>query len=431
MEENKYENNVNEYQTNSDTDVLKSSSFYTENHKKKSDKKGVSLWQLITLSIISSIIGGFIVGSYFQFIQPVLAPETKDYLADVISPGTSEEETDEKEEAPGIYKKIEITQSDSAVSAVAEKVSPAIVGIRVSFMENSFFSFFEQEGEGSGIIVRDDGYIMTNHHVIAEALDDYGNMANDSKIEVFLSNQIDTPYEATVVGSDGRTDLAVIKIDATELPVVEFGDSDKVKVGEVAITIGNPGGIEYMGSVSVGVISGLNRSIAVDEGKDFKLIQTDAAISPGNSGGALLNAKGEVIGVNTVKIFGSGYEGLGFAIPINTAKDITDSLIEHKYVKGRPLLGIIVDTRFNSEMAERYNVPEGVLVNEVSPLTGAYKAGIERGDIITAIAGETIKNKQELDEIKNKYKAGDVIEIEIYRNGETMTLEVELSEDKG
>ena len=430
MDDQTYENNVNEYQTDSDTDSLKSSSFYTEKYK-KNDKKGVRLWQLITLSIISSIIGGFIVGSYFQFVQPVLAPETMNYLSEIVPQDKNEEETKEKEEAPGIYKKIEITQSDSTVAAVAEKVSPSIVGIRVSFMANSFFSFFEQEGEGSGIIIRDDGYIMTNHHVISAALDNFGEMAEDSKIEVFLSNQIETPYEATIVGSDERTDLAVLKIDATELPVVDFGDSDNLRVGDVAITIGNPGGIEYMGSISVGVISGLNRSVAVDEGKDFKLIQTDAAISPGNSGGALLNAEGEVIGVNTVKIFGSGYEGLGFAIPINTAKDITDSLIEHKYVKGRPLLGIIVDTRFNSEMAERFNVPEGVLVKEISPLTGAYKAGIERGDIITAIAGETIKNKQELDEIKNRYKAGDVIEIEIYREGETLTLEVELSEDKG
>jgi serine protease Do len=252
-----------------------------------------------------------------------------------------------------------------------------------------------------------------------------------AKIEVFLPSQKDKPYTAEVVGFDVRTDLAVIKIGGTNLPAAELGDSDILKVGELAVAIGNPGGLEYMGSVTVGVVSGLNRTIQSETGKELKLIQTDAAINPGNSGGALVNSKGQVIGVNSIKIAAQGFEGLGFAIPINEAKKITDDLMQFKYVTGRPILGIVPDTRFNEDVAKKYNVPVGVLVAEVSPLSGAYKAGIQVGDIITKFDGKAVKDRTELDELRNKHKVGDVATVEIYRDEAYQTLKVTLSEDKG
>ncbi|OPZ83869.1 MAG: Serine protease Do-like HtrB [Firmicutes bacterium ADurb.Bin419] len=291
-----------------------------------------------------------------------------------------------------------------------------------------------QEGSssGSGIIIRSDGYIMTNNHVISEAVQKGSNkVVNGAKIEVILPNEVDKPYAATVVGRDEKTDLAVLKIDAVDLPAIELGNSDEIKVGELAVAIGNPGGLEYMGSVTAGVISGLNRTIALDQNNELKLIQTDAAINPGNSGGALVNSEGQLIGINTAKISGDGFEGLGFAIPVNKAKEITDNLIEFKYVKGRPSIGISINQSFNEDIAARYKVPAGVLVEDVSPLSGAYNAGLQRGDIITKINGTAIKTYSELNEIKNKNKVGDTIKIEVYRDGETLTMEVVLGEDKG
>ncbi|MCX7843023.1 MAG: trypsin-like peptidase domain-containing protein [Clostridia bacterium] len=413
-------------------DSLKSASFYTESYKKPNKKSTVSLMQLVIVALVSSILGGGVVAAFFQFAAPALQPSVKGYLSSLISGETVNKETGTNTSSPDMYRKVEIVKSDSPVTAIAEKVSPSIVGIRTTFKTQSFF-FDEQDGksEGSGIIIRTNGYIMTNYHVVEAALNRSGKPVNGSKIEVFLPNHKDKPYVAQYVGGDQRTDLAVIKIDAEGLPAVEFGNSDELKVGELAVAIGNPAGLEYMGSVTVGVISGLNRTIPIADDKEMKLIQTDAAINPGNSGGALLNSKGQVIGVNTAKMGGSGFEGLGFAIPINKAKEITDNLIEYKYVRGRPFLGISADPRFNEAVAQRYNVPVGVLVADVSPLSGAYKAEIKAGDIITKFDGKLVKNLNELNEAKNKRKPGDTVEVEIYRDGTTLKLQVQLTEDKG
>ncbi len=331
------------------------------------------------------------------------------------------------------YKKIEIVQqSESTVTAIAEKVSPSIVGIKVSYkVQDYFFGSQDSGAEGSGIIIRSDGYIMTNNHVIEGALSNNNTLNKGSKIEVILPNQTDKTYEATVVGRDSKTDLAVIKIEASELPAVEMGNSDDLKVGELAVAIGNPAGLEYMGSVTAGIISGLNRTISIADNKEMKLIQTDAAINPGNSGGALVNSQGQVIGINTAKLGGDGFEGLGFAIPINKAKEIVDSLIEYKYVKGRPSIGISIETRFTEDIAKRYNVPFGILVQDVSPLSGAFNAGIKAGDIITKFDGKEVKSFEELEEAKNLHKPGDTVEIEVYREDKTIDIQLTLGEDKG
>ena len=286
----------NNYSNEPNQDYNKS--FYTENYTKPRSRRGNSLVQLALVALVSSIIGGSVVFAAFQFLAPAIRPSVNSYLGNIIpkSPALSNSDNG----ATG-YKKIEIERTDSPVTAIAEKVSPSIVGIRVTARVRDFF-FGEREGtgEGSGIIATDDGYIITNYHVILNALDRSGKQNKAAKIEVFLQNQMDKPYTADVIGVDARTDLAVIKIDATGLHEAEFGNSDELKVGEMAVAIGNPGGLEYMGSVTVGVISGLNRTIQSDTGKGFKLIQTDAAINPGNSGGALVNSKGQVIGVSSL-----------------------------------------------------------------------------------------------------------------------------------
>lgn len=411
------------FSSNSSNYDIRNAPYYKENNKNKWKKKNFTLIQVIAVALACSILGGGVVGGTFIFAAPFIEPIVQKYAGN-LAPQTASYQDN------GIYKKVEIEKSTSPVSAVAEKVGPSIVGITVTTKQsNSIFNFGSSSGtaEGSGIIIRNDGYIMTNYHVIQSAVES----KQGANVQVILPKEKDKPYTATIVGTDWRTDLAVLKINATNLPAVEFGDSDALKVGELAIAIGNPAGMELMGSVTTGIISGLDRTIPLEDIKDLKLIQTDASINPGNSGGALVNSEGKVIGVNNAKLGGEGYEGLGFAIPINKAKEVTDSIIAYKYVKGRPLLGISVDTRFTEEYAKQNNVPTGVLVADVQPLSGAYKAGIQVGDIITKVDGTAVKSKTDLDNIKNKKKPGDTITVELYRDGKTKTLQVVLSEDTG
>ena len=355
------------------------------------------------------MITGGLVASYFTFVSPSInQPEARNGSSgDNIVP----ENTD--------VKRVEIVNTtETPVVAVAEKASPSIVGIAVKYAYSDiWFGQHEGNGQGSGIIYRSDGYIITNNHVIEAAMDgdSKNKISKGSSIKVILPNHVDEPYDAVVIGRDAKTDIAVLKIDLTDLPAADFGDSDKLKVGELAVAIGNPAGLEFMGSVTVGYISGLNRSITFDDGKSMKLIQTDAAINPGNSGGALLNASGQVIGVNSAKIYSGGYEGIGFAIPSNIAREVADSLIESGYVKGRPQIGVTIDLRFSEEIAKMNGVPYGVLVLDVSPLSAAFRAGIRPGDIITKFNGASVTSFYELEAEKNKFKAGDTVEIELYR----------------
>ena len=208
---------------------------------------------------------------------------------------------------------------ENPVVAVAEISGPSVVGVSVTFYEQSFWGeLAEGEAEGSGVIYSEDGYIITNYHVIQEAVN-----SSNSAVKVTLANKEE--YEATIVGADETTDLALLKIEAEGLTPAKFADSDKINVGEYAIAIGNPLGKEFAGSVTVGYISAVNRTITAD-GRTYNVIQTDAAINPGNSGGALVNSKGEVVGINTVKISDESVEGLGFAIPSNYALKIIEEL---------------------------------------------------------------------------------------------------------
>ena len=301
-------------------------------------------------------------------------------------------------------------------NAIYEKVHVSIVGIETKGKANSFLNQTVALGSGSGIIISSDGYIVTNNHVIDNA----------TEVTVTLSNG--TQYDAKLVATDTKTDIAVIKIEATGLPEATLGDSDAVLVGDRAFALGNPLGMDLSSSFTGGYISGVNRKLDI-EGEDSNFIQTDAAINPGNSGGALVNAYGEVIGINTIKYSGESVEGIGFAIPINEAKEIADQLLNKGYVS-RPLIGITIST-VTEAVKEYYGFADtGVYVGSVETFSGAERAGLKPGDIITHVNGTRVNTIEELEDIKNQYKAGDVIKFTVNREGEVFDTEVTLMDNK-
>jgi len=319
--------------------------------------------------------------------------------------------------------------SDTSIQ-VANKVLPSIVGIQVEYSVNSIFGRKYNStatAEGSGIVISSDGYILTNNHIVDTSSNSsnstYYSVDESSKITVKLYND-DTTYEATIVGTDELTDLAVIKIEASNLTPAELGNSDSVKVGEFAMAVGNPLGLQS--SITCGVISALNREVTDTDGKVYTLTQTDAAINSGNSGGALVNSEGKVIGINTLKLSGTGVEGMGFAIPINSTVDIYNQLIEFNKVK-RPYIGI-TGIDLDEDTAKRNNLVVGVYVKSVEDFSAAQKANIQAGDVITAVNGTTIKTMDELNNIKNEHKIGDLIELTINRNGNETKVSLTLGE---
>lgn len=308
--------------------------------------------------------------------------------------------------------------AESVVEAVAEKVTPSVVGIRTTTSVRSFFGGSnESTGEGSGVVYSADGYIITNYHVISGAVTN----KSGSKVEVFTDTLDSKSYEATVVGYNISTDLAVIKIDAKGLTPVEFSDSSKLKVGQYVITVGNPGGLEFMDSVTYGVISGLNRVVSSDSG--VKLIQTDAAINPGNSGGALVNTKGQLVGINSSKIVSEEFEGMGFAIPSNTVAEICKSIIE-KQNDPEPYIGVTISEKYTASVLKYYGYPSGAVISSVADSSPADSAGLAKGDIITEFDGTEITEYSMFDSLLQKCKPDDKVNIKIYRNGRYYTTTV-------
>jgi len=313
------------------------------------------------------------------------------------------------------------------ITYIANRVGPSVVGIKVicNNVNTVLKKTVIEESQGSGIIVTDDGYIVTNYHVVSD-VDTRNEFARNNELTVFLADGEEV--KAKYIGGDSSKDIAVIKIDKSNLKPAVLGDSASLQVGEIAVAIGNPLGIEFAGSVTGGYISALNRTIALDSDM-FNLIQTDAAINPGNSGGALVNAFGEVIGINTAKISVTGVEGLGFAIPINDVKLIVSDLIEFGYIKGKAFIGI-TGRDITQEMALWYEMPAGVYVLSVNEGLAADVAGIQKGDIIIELAGEKVTSMKELETIKNKYLAGDKINIKYIRNDKEFEEKLVLSEDR-
>ena len=277
---------------------------------------------------------------------------------------------------------------------------------------------------GSGIVISEDGYILTNNHIVSSSSSEsYYEVSEATKVTVTLFND-ETEYEAKIVGKDEQTDLAVIKIEKTGLSKAEFADSDSVKVGEFAMAVGNPLGMQS--SITCGVISAVNREVTDSDGKKFTLIQTDAAINSGNSGGALVNSEGKVIGINTLKLSGTGIEGMGFAIPINSTTDITSQLIQYSKVK-RPYIGIS-GMDLDEKTAKANNLVQGIYVKSIEDFSAAEKAEVKVGDVIIEADGKKITTMDELNEIKNTHKIGDEMKIKVNRNGQEKELTLTLGE---
>ncbi len=308
-------------------------------------------------------------------------------------------------------------------AAVIAKVRPSIVGIVQYTNTNGIPTM---AGQGSGIIISEDGYIVTNAHVVEGA----------SMITVVLENEEE--YRATLKGLDTQSDLAVIKIEDTNLPAAELGNSAETVVGESVIAIGNPGGLELAGSCTGGMVSGLDRTITSSSGYAVSYIQTDAAINPGNSGGALVNMYGQVIGINSAKITSDGYENLGFAIPINEAIPIIQDLQQHGYVKNRAKIGITFQL-ITETVSQYYNysIPAGLLVTEIDESCDIARSDVEINDIITEIDGQKITSANVIYSVLQNKVPGDTVELTVYRIGtrmstsKTFTVTVTLAEDKG
>ncbi|WP_297021716.1 S1C family serine protease [uncultured Dialister sp.] len=306
---------------------------------------------------------------------------------------------------------------NTAVVQAVKEVGPAIVGITTRVYDRDMFNRRVEVGQsvGSGVLFDKKGYIVTNNHVVS----------GSKEVNVCLSNG--KTVAGKVVGTDPSTDLAVVKIDGSDdLPVAEFGDSDALQVGETAIAIGNPLGLEFQGTVTVGVISALNRSLD-DIDQRFKLIQTDAAINPGNSGGALVTADGKVVGINSAKIAKEGVEGMGFAIPINSAKGIIQQLIDNGKVT-RAYLGVYAADK---DIAQRYGYnwdhDGGVLVMKIASRSPLSLTDIRPGDYITAIDGKTFDTVKGMRDILDGHKPGDRIQVTYEHNGSRKTTDVLLA----
>ncbi len=424
MEENKNENtpikNVETKKTNFKT-VSSSNSYNTKRTKTGFGKS-------VVLPFCSGVIGcAVVIGTCFG------VPSVRSKILNTNSNGTINNSSSSSNS--GYVSQVNLSNySDTAVYA-ANKILPSIVGIKLEYtVNNTMLQMFGKSGSstatasGSGIIISEDGYILTNNHVISSTTssnsdNSYYQISEASKLTVTLFND-STEYEAKIIGKDEQTDLAVIKIEKTGLSKAEFADSDSIKVGEFAMAVGNPIGMQS--SVTCGIVSAVNRQVTDSDGKQYTLIQTDAAINSGNSGGALVNSEGKVIGINTLKLSGTGIEGMGFAIPINSTKDITSQLIQYSKVK-RPYIGISgID--LTEETAKTYNLVTGVYVKSVEDFSSGEKAGIKAGDVIIEADGTKISKMDDLNKIKNSHKIGDEMKIKVNRNGQEKELTITLGE---
>lgn len=298
------------------------------------------------------------------------------------------------------------------------KVSPSVVSIQAVNLTSG------EGGTGSGVIMSADGYIITNNHVVV----DENTGVQQDKITVYMPDG--TSFPAEVIGLDEQTDLAVLKIGpaGTTLTPAEFGDSNSLQVGEEVYAIGSPGGLELANTITGGHISALNRDITIDD-RVMSLIQTDAAINPGNSGGALINKYGQVIGITSAKLGISYYEGLGFAIPMDTVKPIVDELIQNGYIAGRPQIGIS-GQNVSEQQSAAYGIPQGVRVINVDSRSNAAAAGVQANDIITGINGTEVTDMDGVNAVKDELSAGDKITLTLYRmsTGKTFTVSFALND---
>ena len=415
------EENQNEQNKNNET-KFKAIPVTGINSSNKSTKNKTGFGKSVLIPFISGVVGcSVVIGTCFGI--PSIKSKIIGNTSNISTSGNNSTESN------GYIKEISLSNySDTAVYA-ANKILPSIVGINIEYTinTNSFFgkSTSTANASGSGIIISEDGYILTNNHVVSSSSESnsYYQISEAKKVTVTLFND-ETAYEAKIIGKDEQTDLAVIKIEKNGLTAAEFADSDSVKVGEFVMAVGNP--VNMTSTVTDGIISAVNRKITDSDGKTFTCIQTNAAINSGNSGGALVNSEGKVIGINTLKLSGTGIEGIGFAIPINSTTDITSQLIQYSKVK-RPYIGISgID--LDETTSKKYNLVIGIYVRTVEEFSAAEKAGLKIGDVIIEAEGKSITKMDELNEIKNSHQIGDELKIKVNRDGNEKELTIKLGE---
>ncbi len=372
----------------------------TEDKKRKS--KGFTSY--IVLALCAAIIGGMIGGYIFP---------TYLYGNVIPLPEKFQQKIEQNESTT-----INTSDNINFAAAVVEKASDSVVGITTRETFRDYFGSQKiQEGIGSGVIVREDGYILTNSHVISDG--------NSDSIEVLFSDG--TTSSAEVLWFESLLDLAIIKVERTNLKAAELGDSDSLVVGEPVVAIGNPLSLDLDRTVTSGIVSGLDRTLRLENSEIEPLIQTDASINPGNSGGPLLNAQGQIVGINTAKMVSA--EGLGFSIPINEAKPILNKIvsgekIEEVYIG---ISGVDLDT-YEERLGVNLNPEFGVVIVEILKDSPAYKAGLKAGDIIQNIDGYRIENMNNIIRKLYEYNKGDTVEIEIIRDSEEIDIELEFEE---
>ena len=376
----------------------------TANHAaaaKKPKKNGFAV--IVATGLICSIVGGSIGGVVGANIAQSKYEEMN----------YTQSDTDRDTAIQLVGNQSEI----SPVIAIAKKVMPSVVGVHTY----GTYSYWGRQitnmelGSGSGVIYSEDGYIITNYHVIEDA----------TSVVVTLSDEQE--YEAVIIGADEASDLAVLKIDAgRKLPAAEFGSSSELQIGELVVAIGNPLG--YDNTVTDGIVSGLNRQLS-DYTDEMTLIQTNAAINSGNSGGALVNGRGEVIGINSAKLVASNAEGMGFALSIDEVKPLVEQLITQGHVS-RPYMGVTIDSQYqvDEETAERYEIPMGIMIYEVAENSPAKRAGLRAGDIIYKVNDTLIQSFDDLSELIDSSQVGDTLRVLANRDGKKVICDVVLGD---
>lgn len=443
-ENNNIENNSEE--TNNGYDPYKIEIQNSEDNTAKKKKKHTGL-KVTAFLMAMAIVSGGSIATYRGINGEFSNNSSSSSDSDLNETDSAKKDKDKKSDSisaenVSVIKPSAADGQELTTEEIVEKVLPSVVGIESKFtvtpQGGSYYYDFgfgfggnntpsttEATATGTGVVITENGYIVTNAHVIYDS--EY-NSGLSKDITVVLNGE--DRYEAEVIGYDRDCDLAVLKIDETGLTAAEFGDSDNLKLGEAVTAIGNPLGFNLMNTVTRGIVSGMNRQITIND-KAMNLIQTDAAINSGNSGGPLINKYGQVIGINSSKMSASysqtSIEGIGFAIPSNEVSKIIDDIMEYGYVTGKPQLGISCQD-VNETVSQMYNLPVGVYITEVTEGSAADEAGLRSGDVITAVDEKEVKTAEELNIEKNKHEAGDSIEITYVRSGKTEKTDVVLDE---
>ncbi len=409
-----------------------------ETYVNNNRRSGVGTFTSILISVVSSVVIFSIIFGLLAFFPS----KDKSFLASFYNeektlnsgstnnPDGSDISLGDSSVSKGDDVTINVAGQSGIAQAVYAKAANSVVGIEVSrLVGNKWNQYEESVSMGSGIVYSSDGIIVTNHHVVDAAINDStGKFSSSYKVKIYFTIDLTQwAYVTELIGYDAANDIAVLRVDAKNLQPIEFADSDKLTTGETAISIGSPAGVEYMNSISEGILSGLNRTVTTSTGVIYDLIQTTAAINPGNSGGALLNSEGKLIGICVIKLVSTDYESMGFAINSNTVKTIVESIKTYGYYN-KPMLGVTINTTYTPTIATEQGWPAGAYIEEVSKDTASAKAGIKAEDIITKMNDTEISSFLELRRFMLKCNPGDKVKLEVYRisTQETLTFEIDL-----